>query len=135
MQLITDRTESDVINQAEKGRYNYDDLNRVESAVAQIADLAMQMDMPMNLPTKTNWGPPEVFPEGFPTESQMIRYLGNVRAIRDRFEISVALPASMRRLTHTGANAIERVLEQAFQVADQTIPNFIFCGEIFAGEE
>ena len=135
MQLITNRTESDVINQTSKGRYSYDDLNRVESAVAQVTGLARLMGISMSLATKTDWGSPGVFPDGFPTASQMDRYLSNVRTIRDRFGISVALPASMRRLTHTGANSIERVIEMAFQVADQTIPNFVFCGEIFAGEE
>ena len=135
MQLITDRKEYDVNKKTSKGVYGSADLNRVESAVAQIIGLARQMDIRLDLETKTDWNSPGVFPAGFPTESQMDRYISNVRAIRDRFAIPVALPASMRRLTHSGANAIERVLTLAFQAADQTIPNTIFCGEIFAGEE
>ena len=135
MELITDRTESDVLNRTRKGYYEYTDLNRVENAVAELIPLGKQMDIRLSLVVKTDWGLPGVFPVNFPTGSEMARYLGNVRAVRDAFGIVSPLPASMRLLTHTGANNIERVLYLAYQKAAQTIPNTVFCGEIFAGEE
>ena len=135
MELITNRTEQDVRQKDGRGAYSYMDLNRVERAVTDVLNAAVQMDTPLDLETKTDWGPPGVFPENFPTASQMERYLGNVRMIRSAFGISVALPQSMSRLTWRSANNIERVLQEALQIADQTISNFVFCGELFAGEE
>ena len=37
MQFITDRTHADVLLGNEKGIYSYEDLNRVERAVAQLS--------------------------------------------------------------------------------------------------
>ena len=135
MELVTDRTDADVRSRSKKGVYGPEDLNRVETAVSELVAMARQLDKPLELVTKTDWAPPGQFPDGFPTRSEMDRYLSNVRRIRDAFGLRIALPSSMRRLTHQGANSIERVLEAAFLAADQTIPNFIFCGELFAGEE
>ena len=135
MELITDRTEEDVRLRNERGVYGFEDLNRVERAVKAVGEAAVRMDIPLDLEIKLDWGTPGVFPENFPTESQMDRYLGNVRAIRDSFGISAPLPQSMNRLTRTGANNIEKVLQKALQTADRTVRNFIYCGEVFAGEE
>lgn len=135
MELITDRTESDSLLRNERGIYGYTDLNRVEQAVETIVGLAAQLGKPLDLEVKTDWGEPGVFPVNFPTESQMTRYLGNVRTIREVFGISTQLPQTMRRLTWRSANNIEKVLQSALTIADQTIPNFIYCGEVFAGEE
>ena len=135
MDFVTDRTEADVVNRNSKGIYGPDDLNRVESAVDELIALAPKLDIYLNLKTKTDWGMPGVFPAGFPTRSEMDRYLSNVRAVRDAFGLSASLPSTMRRLTYTGANNIERVLALAFQKAERIIKNNIYCGEIFAGEE
>lgn len=135
MKLITDRTESDSLLKNTKGRYTYADLNRVEQAVEAIMDLAAQMDISLDLETKTNWGVSGVFPENFPTRSQMQRYLSNIYAVRNSFSIPVYLPVSMNRLSWKDANNIEKVLQAALKIADQTIPNFRYCGELFAGEE
>lgn len=136
MNLVTDRTESDVLQKNKKGTYGYTDLNRVEQAVSQIAEIAPQLGISLNLVgIKTDWGVPGVFPVNFPTESEMNRFIRNVQTIRRGFGITTPVPDTMRRLTFTGANNIEKVLESAFRIADQTVPNFIFCGEVFAGEE
>lgn len=135
MELVTDRTEADVLNRTPKGLYGPGDLNRVEVAVGELVELAGKMDIHLNLTIKTNWGEPGVFPSGFPTESEMARYLGNVRAVCTAFGVAATLPSTMRRLTHTGANRIECVLGEAFLISEQTIPNAVFCGEQFAGEE
>ena len=135
MELITDRTESDVLLKNSKGVYGYTDLNRVERAVKAVAKLAEQLGKNLNLETKTDWGVPETFPVSFPTESEMTRYIGNIRAIRNAFNLSTQLPQTMRRLTWKNANNIELVLQSAFKIADQTTPNFQYCGELFAGEE
>ena len=149
-----------------KGAYNADDLNRVESAVSYVAQLLGTLpdelkayaaqrvvewgrgfDVPYNetefetMATKINWLETDI-----PTPAELARYLGNVVLIRGAFDGDYpTLPASMNGLTHTGANAIERVLElvyadyQIFQdyildLIDKTAAAFLFCGEIYGGE-
>ena len=136
MQLITDRTESDTLLKNEKGIYGYADLNRVEAAVGEIAMLFPQLDLGLDLKIKTDWGMPGVFSTAtWPVASQMERYLGNVVDVRDAFHISVQLPASMARLTWSGANSIERVLQMAMARGAGTIQSFRYSGEIYSGEE
>lgn len=97
-------------NRAAMGAYNYTDLNRVESAVAEIAQI-----MGLSLTTKTDWSVSDV-----PTQSEMERYLGNVVAIRNASPeglVFPALPDTMNQLTIEGANNIEKTLSIAYDVA------------------
>ena len=136
MQLITDRTESDALLRNEKGVYGYGDLNRVESAVAEIAALFPDLDINAELEVKTDWGIPGMFSGcTWPVVSQMQRYLRNIETIKKLFSVSIWTPSSMNRLTWSGANNIERALEVAMQRARGTIQAFQYSGEIFAGEE
>lgn len=139
---------------AQKGAYNHTDLNRVESAVAELAS-----DLMLNLETKTNWTKWDI-----PTQMEMNRYLGNVRKIRvalggavegtsgvlgdftlgtDTLGGSVAratttegdtilppIPRTMSGLTYEDANNIERCLT----VAHELIESAPRCGEVFCGE-
>ena len=136
--------------EAAKGAYNYTDLNRVETAVGEIAE-----KFGLGLVTKTNWTLWDI-----PTESDMGRYLGNVVAIRDACPYEVPfpdLPATMNRLTYSDANSIEELLSRVYQaIVDNEhkcvlgkfvlgecrlggIPHekpdpTIRCGEIYSGE-
>lgn len=90
-------------NEATKGAYNYTDLNRVETAVAELAP-----ELGLSLITKTNWTLWDI-----PVQAEMERYLENVAAIRDACPGNVAfpdLPGSMNNLSIDGANSIEKVL-------------------------
>jgi hypothetical protein len=128
LEFVTDRTQADVdrlkklraigwnnmtVSQKEEyrgraslGAYNYKDMNRVEQAVSV---LGIQMGLSL---VRYGW-----YFDSIPTESQMQGYLGNVKAIRDKYgethDISgfPALPDSMSNLTWEGANNIEKVLE------------------------
>lgn len=136
MDLITDRTESDALLGNEKGTYSYTDLNRVEMAVGEIAALFPVLGTALVLTTKTDWGLPDEFSaEEWPALSQMQRYLGNVVAIKNTFDIPIQLPISMARLTWAGANNIEKVLQVAMTRATNTIQSFRYSGEIYSGEE
>lgn len=136
MKLITDRTEADVLLGTPKGYYGYEDLNRVEQAVAQLVELAKQLDEPFDLSCKTDWGPPEQFSgDTWPTVSQMQRYISNVHALCDRFAPEAALPATMDRLNWQGANDIEKGLHFAYCRVIAILNTFNFSGEMFAGEE
>lgn len=92
---------------ATKGAYNYSDLNRVERAVTEIADLAG-----LSLVTKTDWAMWDI-----PTTDDMTRYLNNIRSIRALIPNASAIPAvpaTMNNLTYTMANNIEKILSAAY---------------------
>lgn len=126
--------------EAAKGAYNYTDLNRVETAVAELA-----VELGLDLVTKTDWTLWDV-----PTRSDMERYLGNVVAIRDACPDDIAfppLPVSMSGLGYEGANNIEKVLALAYESLGRVpdIPDVpdvpsepgeyvIRSGEIYCGE-
>jgi hypothetical protein len=95
-------------NYAAKGAYNYTDLNRVETAVAELATM-----IGLALTTKTDWSLWDV-----PIASDMERYLGNVRTIMNACPEGVVfppLPESMNKLTYEGANNIEKALLIAYE--------------------
>lgn len=102
--------------EAAKGAYNYTDLNRVETAVAELAEL-----MELTLTTKTDWVLWDI-----PVESDMERYLNNVATIRSYCKVLgivsnlPTLPRNMNALTLEGANNIEKVLEIAYQYFVET---------------
>ena len=136
MQLITDRTDGDVLLGTEKGRYNYTDLNRVENAVAQLLQFGEPLGLKQNLIIKTDWGLPGSFnADEWPTAAQMQRYLSNVRTLRDAVSLESALPETMEHLTWQGANAIEQVLSDVHLRMNAILNTLQYSGEIFAGEE
>ena len=114
-----------------KGAYNASDLNRVESAVAYLAEtlrilpielrkyaenLDVGWDKYFDVPygsdaysviTKENWTLKDV-----PTPADMERYLANVLKLRNALKFaSDALPQTMNDLRWQGANAIESALK------------------------
>ena len=114
-----------------KGAYDASDLNRVESAVAYLAELLVLLpselkeyaaskgvafdaffDVPYDaavytLTTKTDWGELDS-----PPPRQMARYIKNVKALRSALDYATSdLPGSMDNLTIDGANAIEKALK------------------------
>ena len=136
MELITNRTEADVLLGNAKGTYGYTDLNRVEQAVTELCSLATRLDIHQNLTTKTDWGLPGAFSAGtWPTVEQMKRYLGNVHALCDALSLETNLPMTMAHLTFVGANEIENALLSAYHRVQGILNAYQFSGEIYAGEE
>lgn len=129
-EFITDRTQADVdrckelhakgwnnMTEAEKtewygtakrGAYNYSDLNRVESAVAELSSF-----LKLGLTTKTDWGMWDV-----PTQADMSRYISNLQTVKERCLSNVAIPVSMNSLTRESANNIEKMLSKAYENKD-----------------
>ena len=144
LNLITDRTQADVdrVNELSakgwagmtpeekaewnaglKGAYNFTDLNRVETAVAYLAE-----KFGLDLTTKTNWHVSDI-----PTQADIDRFLENIVAIRNVASVYTTTPRtpkSMSKLTYTTANDIEKIL------LDISIlePTLFRCGELYAGE-
>lgn len=138
MELITDRTEADVLLGTAKGQYNYTDLNRVESAVGELVALAARMGVGQDIVTKTDWAPPGAYLYSeWPTAgANMIRYLQNVSDLCDAFQVPTsALPYSMSSLTWEGANAIEKALQAVYQRIQKLLLYYRYSGEFYAGEE
>lgn len=136
MQLISDRTYTDVLMKTEKGVYGPADLNRVETAVAELAEMAKALDVQDDFVVKLDWTFPGLFSsDEWPIVSQMRRYLGNVSRLCRAVELTADLPVSMENLSWEGANQIERALEQVNARIQTTLQTFRFSGEIFAGEE
>lgn len=136
MNLITDRTQADVLLGTEKGRYSVADLNRVEQAVAEIYSIAKELDVSGISQIKTDWACCEGFsPKQWPTQSQMARYLSNIIRLCEGVEIAANLPRTMENLTFDGANQIEKALFAAYNRILDMIQIFRFSGEVFAGEE
>lgn len=137
MELITDRTNADVLLGNEKGKYAYTDLNRVESAVEEIQEQYKNAgNLPLNLTTKTDWKLPEVFNvNDWPTASSMSRYLENIKKLAIALNVSTAnLPTSMNKLTYSGANEIEKVLALANKRLLDAASIFSYSGELYTGE-
>lgn len=100
---MTESQKSEYEGHAAKGAYNYTDLNRVESAVVELATR-----FGLTLTTKTDWGLWDV-----PTKSDMERYLNNVITLGKTCPADSELPTlpdSMNKLTFEDANNIERTL-------------------------
>lgn len=153
LELITDRTARDVarlqelsaiawnnMNAAEKaewskgskGAYNFSDLNRVENAVQYIAERLRKHNYPVELLEVRTWGATDV-----PTLTDMTRYLENIRRIRNAFvtlTTTPQVPATMKNLTYTDANAIEQILFDVDLLMGNMISSFVQCGEVFGGE-
>lgn len=100
---------------AAMGAYNASDLNRVESAVAELAP-----KLGLTLTTKTDWTYLWQF-----TSADAYRYLNNVALIRgaalalDDTLVFPNLPQNMNYFTFEGANAIEKTLAI---VSDALVP-------------
>ena len=136
IQLITDRTELDVLYGTEKGKYNAEDLNRVEKAVEELIPLAKKIGANKTITVKTDWDIPGPFSDNeWPTISQMKRYLNNVMYLCEAVELNANIPNSMERLNWEGANQIEAAIETVYSRIQKIIQIFRYSGEFFAGEE
>ena len=152
--LITDRTSADVerwrqlhdkgfqkMSAAEKaewlgfmkGRYTSEDMNRVESAVKAVSEALTELGYKHpTLSTKTNWTAQDC-----PTRDDMVRYFGNVAALREVIPVlrtTPAAPTVANRLNYARANDLEQILVDVDRVAKNIPQAWFAAGEIFSGE-
>lgn len=136
MQLVFDRIEADALLGNEKGQYGPGDLNRVEQAVEDLVILAKQLDIHLNVVTKTNWDFEKLFSAGeWPVQSQMERYIKNIHILCDGFGLNCPLPLSMQNLDWEKANQIEEALNTAYLRVQSILDIYKYSGELIAGEE
>ncbi len=130
--LVTDRTAADVAVKNEKGTYNAADLNRVNEAVAYLRPIFAEFGYAVSDGELRTWAENEL-----PKASEMAEYLASVRDLDGHFVYSgnmIRLPASMARLTHEGANNIEKFLAEIHAAFDRMAQAWYFAGEIYSGE-
>ena len=154
MELITDRTLADVERwkalrdkglqgmtaeeKAEwfgemKGRYAYTDMNRVESAVDEVARKLRTLgyDVP-ELTVKTDWNV-----RSLPTRVDFERYFDNVEVLRGVFPLSDDIPETPitgSRLDYAIANDLEKIIEEVDLMVQKIISARYYAGDIFAGD-
>ena len=154
LDLITDRTQQDVdrwrelhdkgfaqMSDAErsewlgymKGRYNHEDMNRVERAVELLSERLTKIGyLPTPLVVKTDWTA-----EDTPYRGDIERYFNNIAALRGSMPFPEATPIAPtigKRLNYIMANEIERILLDVDSFSKKTPDAWYRSGEIFSGE-
>ncbi len=130
--LVFDRTAADLASGNPKGRYNAADLNRVGEAVAYLAGRLQAIGYALTVSPRTDWTETDI-----PRRSEMEGYIGDLhafKAIPTLPSVPPEIPESAERLTIDGANAIERYLYNLGVVEASIRENYMYAGELFAGE-
>ena len=131
--LIFNRTQRDLLLHTDRSYYNATDLNRVEAQTHYVETL-LQVYSYFNskLNCKQDWEMSD-----FPTESEMRRYLDNIKQLMDVYYLKTStprLPPDMDDLTIEEANAIEKILYDMQILIENMASQFHFSGELFSGE-
>lgn len=112
--------------------YNYSDLNRVEAKTAEVAELLTAQGYVTTVVVKTDWSMTD-----FPTQTEMNRYLGNVKKCVNNFcqMPGVTLPDAMDRLDYIGANNIEKTLVGIEKLLEYMLAVMRYSGTFYSGNE
>ena len=112
--------------------YNYSDLNRVEAKTAEVAELLTAQGYVTTVVVKTDW-----LMTDFPTQTEMNRYLGNVKKCINNFcKIpGIMLPDTMDRLDYIGANNIEKTLVDIEKLLEYMLAVMRYSGTFYSGNE
>lgn len=130
--LVTDRTYEDVRQRTKKGVYNADDMNRVNEAVELLRPVFREFGYAVGDAVIRTWAENEL-----PRLSEAEEFLAAVRALDGRFryaEEMIALPETIRMLTHTGANNIEAFLAAMPEVFERMQTAWYYADELYCGE-
>ena len=153
LNLITDRTERDVerwrllhskgwdgMTEEEKaewragmkGAYNYEDMNRVESAVVFIANRLSESGYYVAPVVKPSWSVRD-----HPTKADMDRYFGNIallRTILPLYPTTPKAPTTGKKMDYLAANDIEKILSDIDRQISAINQSWFYAGDIFTGE-
>ena len=151
--LITDRTQADVERHAElkakgwqgmtadekaewettlKGAYNYNDMNRVESAVEYVSNRLTEAGYVVIPIIKKNWNSSDK-----PTLIDLQHYMKNISDIRaalTTFSTTPEAPSTQKKLTHQMANAMEQILIDVDDLITRMINAYFYSGDLYSGE-
>lgn len=112
--------------------YNYSDLNRVEVKTAEVAELLTVQGYVTTVVVKTDWSMTD-----FPIQTEMNRYLGNVKKCINNFcqMPGITLPDTMDRLDYIGANNIEKTLVGIEKLLEYMLAVMRYSGTFYSGNE
>ena len=153
LNLVTNRTERDVerwrllhskgytaLTEEEKrewdagmkGAYNFEDMNRVESAVGFIANRLRDAGYFAEPVVHTGWNVGD-----HPTKEDMRRYFGNIALLRSMLPLyttTPATPTTEKKLDYLAANAIEQILSDLDRQISAINQSWYYTGDVFSGE-
>lgn len=115
-----------------RGAYKHTDMNRVESAVRDLAARFVERGYSISLTTKTDWTR-----TGWPQAADMARYFANVEALRVATGVNLpapATPTTATRFNYEKANDLEKILLAVERWLDSSEESHYYSGEIYAGE-
>lgn len=130
--VVTDRTLADVRDRTAKGRYTHEDLNRVGTAVNEIAALFNANGYTNTVTGKTDWTADDT-----PDISDMAAYLQDItdlRAIVGSMPTTPATPASMVFLGYAKANDIEQILLDIYCIVSGMVAEYMPLGMFHLGQ-
>jgi len=132
MNLIYDRTQSDLKNNTEKAYISYSDLNRIEKAMQELADELANITFKPLLNLKTNW----VITD-FRTTGDMARLKDNLNIIRNclsNFSDMPDVPLAVEFKSIEEANNIEKIIAYKHRDFQRAAVAQRYCGDFYCGE-
>ena len=118
--LIFDRTQQDIANLTNKAYIDYNDLNRIESAVKWVSHILNRYGYRNTTNNKLNWKP-----EDHRTDAEMERLRQNLIAIREAYYTLESTPLTPSAITYTSiyqANAIEQIIYDIGTLIESSFP-------------
>jgi hypothetical protein len=115
-----------------KGAYNYEDMNRVESAVVFVANRLTEAGYPVAPDVNPSWSVSDQ-----PTKEDMDRYFGNIALLRAQlplYKTTPKAPSTSKRLDYLAANDIETILADLDRQLSAISQSWYFAGDVFSGE-
>jgi hypothetical protein len=115
-----------------KGSYNYTDLNRVEAAVAYVAERLREFGYLPHPPTVRVW-----YANDVPTETDLFRYFGNVAALRGAVAVWASTPAAPSGIEGFGANEandLEQILIDVDLVLTRISQSWFYSNDLYSAE-
>lgn len=127
--LIYDRTQQDITDKTEKGRYNYTDFNRVESWCEYLANILNTYSYPVDIVVKTGYSL-----KSKPNESDLERIRINISTLKQAYFSFTKVPENLEYMTWQKANAIEKILQEIDYLLRSMENNFVYCGVAGCGQ-
>lgn len=152
LHLITDRTKADVdrlealmtkgwdkltadeqqeyLEASHKGAYNASDLNRVGATLHFVADKLAEYAYNVQINARVDWTRESDFRMG-----DLLSYLADVERLRAGLAHFAATPETPDNIkTPEEANAVEQIILDVYELLQNMLAAFFYCGEICSGE-
>lgn len=115
-----------------KGAYNYTDMNRVEEAVAYVADMLRQYSYLSITLEVRSWSENDI-----PTADDFARYFNNIAILRRAIPVwhdTPVVPSNADGFGVAEANALEQILVDIDQILSHARDAWFASNELYSGE-